>query len=102
MLTCNVGLLSGVGTWEGISIRHPHIPRPWNPIRACGKSVHFLTAKLSIFHLPPPNVLHPARGVVIEAYSRCISTKLKHHRFDHSCDAFSSKRRGNFFTNIGS
>src|SRR5215471_8403902 len=21
-------------TWEGISIRHPHMPRPWNPIRA--------------------------------------------------------------------
>src|SRR5262245_10589395 len=37
MLTCNVGLLSGVGTWEGISIRHPHIPRPWNPIRAWAK-----------------------------------------------------------------
>src|SRR5262249_367184 len=34
MLTCTVGLLSRVGTWEGISIRHPHIPRPWNPIRA--------------------------------------------------------------------
>src|SRR5216683_6338059 len=34
MLTCNVGLLSGVGKWALISIRHPHIPRPWNPIRA--------------------------------------------------------------------
>src|SRR5215471_5501218 len=34
MLPCNVQFLAGVGTWEGISIRHPHIPRPWNPIRA--------------------------------------------------------------------
>jgi predicted ATPase len=34
MLTCTVGLLAGVGTWDGIRIRPPHIPRPWNPIRA--------------------------------------------------------------------
>src|SRR5216683_8075651 len=37
MLTCTVGLLSGVGKWDLISIRHPQIPRPWNPIRASGK-----------------------------------------------------------------
>ncbi len=34
MLICNIGLLSGVGKEDRISIRHPHIPRPWNPIRA--------------------------------------------------------------------
>src|SRR5215468_6780093 len=39
MLPCNVGLLAGGGTWEGISIRHPHIPRPWNPIRAPRENV---------------------------------------------------------------
>src|SRR6266705_1301405 len=38
MLTCNVGLLSGVGKWALISIRHPQIPRPWNPIRASQES----------------------------------------------------------------
>jgi hypothetical protein len=31
-LTCNIGLLGGVGKWALISIRHPQIPRPWNPI----------------------------------------------------------------------
>src|SRR5262249_38243972 len=40
MLTCTVGLLSGVGTWEGISIRHPPMPRPWNPIRANIETLH--------------------------------------------------------------
>jgi hypothetical protein len=34
MLICNIGLLSGVGKEDLISIRHPQIPRPWNPIRA--------------------------------------------------------------------
>src|SRR5262249_22083754 len=46
MLTCTVGLLSGVGTWDGISVHHPHIPRPWNPIRASA-------VKLT---MPPPGV----------------------------------------------
>jgi hypothetical protein len=31
-LICTVGLQSGVVEWDGISIYHPHIPRPWNPI----------------------------------------------------------------------
>src|ERR1043166_9010558 len=42
MLTCTVGLLSEVGTWEGTRIRHPHIPRPWHPIRTsgfCGRTI---------------------------------------------------------------
>src|SRR5215831_8609062 len=34
MLTCTVGLQSGSVEWDGISIHHPHIPRPRNPIRA--------------------------------------------------------------------
>jgi hypothetical protein len=34
MLTCTVGLLSEVRIWDGISIHHPQIPRPRNPIRA--------------------------------------------------------------------
>jgi hypothetical protein len=29
-----IGLLSGVGKWDVISIRQPQIPRPWNPTRA--------------------------------------------------------------------
>src|SRR5678816_435460 len=39
ILTCTIGLLVGVGTWDGISIRRPHIPRPWNPIRAIDECV---------------------------------------------------------------
>src|SRR5713101_704384 len=34
ILTCNMGLLSGIEKWDGISIHHPQIPRPWNPLRA--------------------------------------------------------------------
>ena len=31
---CTVGLPSGLGAWEGISIHHLHLPRPRHPIRA--------------------------------------------------------------------
>jgi hypothetical protein len=24
--------------WDAVSIHHPHIPRPWNPIRALSKT----------------------------------------------------------------
>src|SRR6266403_5249150 len=34
MLTCTVGLLSGIVEGDGISVHHPHMPRPRNPIRA--------------------------------------------------------------------
>ena len=33
-LTCPTGRLAGVGIGDAIRIRHPHIPRPWNPRRA--------------------------------------------------------------------
>ena len=26
------GLLSEIVEWDGVSIHHPHMPRPWNPI----------------------------------------------------------------------
>jgi hypothetical protein len=32
ILTCTVGLLSGIVEWDGLSLHHPHIPRPRNPI----------------------------------------------------------------------
>src|SRR5712691_1567572 len=54
MLTCNVGLLSGVGKWDLISIRHPQIPRPWNPIRA--NPVIALLSRLSFRQPPCDNV----------------------------------------------
>src|SRR5713101_6863873 len=54
MLTCNVGLLSGVGKWALISIRHPHIPRPWNPIRANLQGVaRLILSQSSIFGQNP-------------------------------------------------
>src|SRR6266849_4227024 len=54
MLTCNVGLLSGVGKWALISIRHPHIPRPWNPIRANLQGVaSLILSQSSIFGQNP-------------------------------------------------
>ena len=34
MLPCTVGLLAGSGQWAGSSVHHPHLLRPWNPIRA--------------------------------------------------------------------
>src|SRR5262252_5233703 len=34
ILTCTVGLQSGIMAWDGISVHHPQMPRPWNPIRA--------------------------------------------------------------------
>src|SRR2546422_358483 len=31
ILTCTVGLLSGFGQWDVLSVHRPHMPRPWNP-----------------------------------------------------------------------
>src|SRR5262245_2049234 len=38
MLTCTVGLQSEIVEWDRISIYHPHMPRPRNPIRAWADS----------------------------------------------------------------
>jgi len=35
MLTYTVGLLFGIGKWEGSRVHPPQIPRPWNSLRAC-------------------------------------------------------------------
>jgi len=34
MLTCTLQLLSGMVASDGVSIHHPQMPRPWNPIWA--------------------------------------------------------------------
>ena len=35
-----MGLLCGIEKWDGISLHHPQIPQPWNPLRAFLDAVH--------------------------------------------------------------
>ena len=43
MLTCTLGLLSGIVEWDSISIHHPQILRPWNPKRATEEEVDLVS-----------------------------------------------------------
>src|SRR5215471_9975507 len=45
MLTCTVGLLWGIVEWDAVSIHHPHMPRPLNPIRAPAETVAKIVAR---------------------------------------------------------
>ena len=40
------GLLSGIAAWDVISIHHPQMSRPWNPIRATVKTIDELLSDL--------------------------------------------------------
>src|SRR5262245_11879679 len=74
MLICNVGLLSGVGKEDRISIRHPQIPRPWNPIRATPRQ------SSAVAYIPFPQPCGVRRVMTGTEYTEREETPLEESR----------------------